>query len=90
MSMTSSVSVSPEKPPLLGRRGTDRKSAVFLGLLWLCLALAALFLLFVMIEIIARGVARLDLNLLTRPPSRVRPERRRGRRLPPDSRDAAD
>lgn len=72
MSVTTSVTVT-EQPIPVGRR-TDPRSAIFLGVLWLCLALAALFLLFVMIEIIARGVTRLDLNLLSRPPSRVRPE----------------
>lgn len=52
----------------------DLPSALFLGVLWACLALAAAFLLFVMFEIISRGVSRLDLQLLTAAPSRVRPE----------------
>jgi len=73
MSVPGSVLINERSPLPEGRR-SDFRSALFLGVLWVCLALAALFLLFVMIEIITRGVARLDLNLITRPPSRVRPE----------------
>jgi phosphate transport system permease protein len=73
MSVTSSVATTAETALRAGRR-RDIASAVFLGLLWLCLALASLFLLFVMIEIVRRGLVRLDLQLLTAAPSRVRPE----------------
>lgn len=77
MSTTSSVASSARAATVIqlgsGRR-RDVVSAAFLGLLWLCLALASLFLLFVMIEIVRRGASRFDLQLLTGAPSRVRPE----------------
>lgn len=72
--MSAAVSAVSEAVPLPGRRRRDVWSAVFLGVLWFCLAVASLFLLFVLIEMIRRGVARLDLQLLTAAPSRVRPE----------------
>ncbi|MCH6165224.1 phosphate ABC transporter permease PstA [Pseudonocardia alaniniphila] len=71
--MTSSAAVDVATPLREGRRH-DTASAVFLGVLWLCLALASLFLLFIMIEVVRRGLARFDLQLLTAAPSRVRPE----------------
>lgn len=75
MSVTNppAATTTPRSELTRGRR-TDVASAIFLGALWLCLTLAALFLLFVMIEIIRRGIGRLDVSLLTRPPSRVNPE----------------
>lgn len=75
MSVTNppAATTTPRSELARGRR-TDVASAIFLGALWLCLTLAALFLLFVMIEIIRRGIGRLDVSLLTRPPSRVNPE----------------
>ncbi|GAA1194805.1 phosphate ABC transporter permease PstA [Pseudonocardia alaniniphila] len=73
MSVTSSAAVDVATPLREGRRH-DTASAVFLGVLWLCLALASLFLLFIMIEVVRRGLARFDLQLLTAAPSRVRPE----------------
>jgi phosphate transport system permease protein len=52
----------------------DVGSVVFLGLLWACLTVAALFLLFVLLTIVANGIGRLDLNLITGAPSTIRPE----------------
>lgn len=73
MTTTTAVSIN-DTPPLKDGRRPDLRSALFVGVLWLCLTLAGLFLLFVMIEIITRGVGRFDANLINRPPSRVRPE----------------
>lgn len=72
--MSATTVSAPSPHPLLVGRRRDVWSGVFLAALWLCLAVASLFLLFVMIEIIRRGVSRLDLQLLTAAPSRVRPE----------------
>lgn len=74
MTVTSSVPVGSRPPMRESGRRRDVRSAVFLVTLWACLALAALFLMFVLIEIISRGVQRLDLELITAPPSRIRPE----------------
>ncbi|HWJ51940.1 MAG TPA: hypothetical protein VNT24_01025, partial [Propionibacteriaceae bacterium] len=48
--------------PLDGGPRRDVGSVVFLGALWACLTVAALFLLFVLLTIIANGIGRLDLN----------------------------
>lgn len=58
----------------LSRRGRDTGSFVFLAALWACLALASLFLAYVLITIIVNGLPRLDLNLITGVPSTIRPE----------------
>ena len=52
----------------------DIGSVVFLGVLWACLAIASLFLLFVLLTIVANGIGRLDLALITGVPSTIRPE----------------
>ncbi|WP_020393230.1 phosphate ABC transporter permease PstA [Kribbella catacumbae] len=57
-----------------GRRRDGIASAVFAGLLWLCLALICVFLFFMLAVIVQKGVARLDLNLITKQPSKIRPE----------------
>ncbi len=72
--MTASVADRSVGSALRGGRGLDIKSAVFAGTLWACLAIASVFLMFVMIEIIGQGLARLDYTLLTAPPSRISPE----------------
>ncbi|WP_214365836.1 phosphate ABC transporter permease PstA [Pseudonocardia sp. H11422] len=60
--------------PLDGGPHRDLASAAFLAVLWACLVVTSLFLIFVLITIIANGLARLDLNLLTGTPSTIRPE----------------
>jgi phosphate transport system permease protein len=52
----------------------DIASVVFVGLLWLLLTVASLFLLFVLLTIVVEGIARFDADLLTNPPSTIRPE----------------
>lgn len=52
----------------------DLASTVFVAVLWACLAMASLFLIFILLTIITEGVARLDLNLITGVPSTIRPE----------------
>ncbi|MGH3800790.1 MAG: phosphate ABC transporter permease PstA [Pseudonocardiaceae bacterium] len=59
---------------LTGRRGVDIKSAAFAVVLWACLAISSLFLLFLLITIVTEGIARFDVNLFTAPPSTIRPE----------------
>lgn len=49
-------------------------SAVFAGLLWLCLALICVFLFFVLAVIVQKGLVRFDANLVTHQPSKIRPE----------------
>jgi phosphate transport system permease protein len=59
------------------RRGRQRDSiasAVFAVVLWLCLALICVFLFFVLAVIVQKGLARLDANLISRQPSKIRPE----------------
>ncbi|MGC4939254.1 phosphate ABC transporter permease PstA [Kribbella sp. DT2] len=60
---------------LRGKHGRDGvTSAVFAAVLWLCLALICVFLFFILAVIVQKGVARLDLNLLTNQPSKIRAE----------------
>ncbi|MEI8406477.1 MULTISPECIES: phosphate ABC transporter permease PstA [unclassified Kribbella] len=49
-------------------------SAVFAAVLWLCLALICVFLFFVLAVIVQKGLGRLDANLVTNQPSKIRPE----------------
>lgn len=42
--------------------------------LWACLAISSLFLLFLLITIVIEGLSRFDANLFTKPPSTIRPE----------------
>lgn len=56
-----------------GQRSTLFSSA-FAVLLWVCLALACLFLLAVLVVILTEGWARFDWNLISAQPSRLRPE----------------
>ncbi|MGQ0482827.1 MAG: phosphate ABC transporter permease PstA [Pseudonocardia sp.] len=71
---TASATAAKVERPLASDRGFDFKSFAFLALLWACLAAASIFLLYVMITIIARGLGRFDVNLFTQPPSRISPE----------------
>lgn len=52
----------------------DTASIVFAAVLWACLAIASLFLMYVLITIVASGIGRFDADLLTRSPSTIRPE----------------
>lgn len=61
--------------PIDGPRPIDMRSLVFLAALWLCLAIAAVFLIYVLATIIGKGLERFDTRLLTAAPSRIRPER---------------
>ena len=58
----------------LQKRGADRRSLLFGLTLWACLAISLVFLFFILAVIIQKGVARLDLNLITAPPSKIKPE----------------
>lgn len=60
--------------PLAGGRRTDVRSAIFAGILWACLAAACVFLFFVLVTIVQNGLGRFDANLVTRPPSTIRPQ----------------
>jgi phosphate transport system permease protein len=59
--------------PLAGRRRSDVRSMVFAVVLWACLAASCVFLFFVLGVIIQKGLERFDANLLTQPPSTIRP-----------------
>jgi phosphate transport system permease protein len=66
----------PAGPDLIvaRHRRVDLGSAVFAFVLWLCLAVACVFLFFVLATIINKGLARFDLNLITQQPSKISPE----------------
>lgn len=57
-----------------GRRRDSIASAIFAAVLWLCLALICVFLFFMLAVIVQKGIARLDSNLITRQPSKIRPQ----------------
>lgn len=74
---TSAVKKTPVEVGTLvvsGRRRTDTLSVVFAAVIWLCLAVACLFLLAVLVVIIREGLTRFDWNLLSQQPSRLNPE----------------
>lgn len=73
MTITSPTS-APGIRALDGGPRRDATSTAFLAVLWACLAIASLFLIFILLTIVAEGVARLDLNLITGVPSTIRPE----------------
>lgn len=60
--------------PLVGGRRSDIRSIVFAGVLWACLATACIFLFFVLAVILNKGLERFDGNLVSRPPSTIRPQ----------------
>lgn len=64
----------PPRPLEAATRRRDTASVVFLGVLWACLLLAALFLLFVLSTIVVSGLSRFDVNLFTGAPSTIRPQ----------------
>lgn len=67
--------LAPEKPaPLAQGPRSDVKSIVFAGVLWLCLTVASVFLLFVLATIVIQGISRFDADLFNSPPSTIRPE----------------
>lgn len=73
------ATIAPEAPQapawkIDGGKRSDTPSLVFLGALWLCLTVAAVFLLFVLTTIVIAGLPRFDVNLFTKPPSTIRPE----------------
>jgi phosphate transport system permease protein len=72
--MTADVLSAPGTRALDGGPRRDATSTVFLAVLWTCLALASLFLIFILLTIVVDGVNRLDLNLITGVPSTIRPE----------------
>lgn len=76
--MTLTDAPSPTSAPgtraLDGGPRRDATSTVFLAVLWACLAVASLFLIFILLTIVVDGVGRLDLNLITGVPSTIRPE----------------
>jgi phosphate transport system permease protein len=57
-----------------GRRRDSIASTIFAAILWLCLALICVFLFFMLAVIVQKGIARLDLNLITKQPSKIRPQ----------------
>lgn len=59
--------------PMVGRRRSDLRSIAFAGTLWACLAVACIFLFFVLGVIVDKGISRFDANLVSRPPSTIRP-----------------
>jgi phosphate transport system permease protein len=61
--------------PIDAPRQLDVRSLVFVAALWVCLAIAAVFLIYVLATIIGKGLERFDSRLLTAAPSRIRPER---------------
>jgi phosphate transport system permease protein len=63
-----------ETPEIKGDKRVDVKSVVFAGALWACLLLATLFLLAVLLVILQEGLARFDWALISKQPSRLRPE----------------
>lgn len=65
---------SVSAPSLVGRRRGQLRPVIFAVLLWACLVISSLFLLFVLITIAANGLARFDGTLFTAAPSTVRPE----------------
>ncbi|MDX5962022.1 phosphate ABC transporter permease PstA [Rhodococcus opacus] len=74
---TSAVKKAPVEVDSLvvsGRRRTDTLSVVFATVIWLCLAVACLFLLAVLVVIIREGLTRFDWNLVAQQPSRLNPE----------------
>ena len=60
-------------PRLAGTRRRELKPVVFAAALWACLAIASLFLLFVMINITVNGLARFDPDLFLKAPSTLFP-----------------
>ncbi len=69
---TTTLAAAPPAALSSGRR-TDVRSLVFAGVLWACLAVACVFLFFVLATIVQKGLQRFDTNLVTRPPSTIRP-----------------
>jgi len=63
----------PERPRL-EEKNTDRKSVIFAGVLWACLAITCVFLFLVLLVIVVQGLRRFDLDLITNPPSKINPE----------------
>ncbi|MFD7038315.1 phosphate ABC transporter permease PstA [Rhodococcus jostii] len=76
MTMTSvkKTPVDLEKILVTGKRRNRTRSAIFAGILWVCLALSCLFLFAVLAVIIVEGLARFDWNLVSQQPSRLHPE----------------
>jgi phosphate transport system permease protein len=61
-------------PNLKSTKRIDVKSTAFAAALWACLLLASLFLLAVLLVILQEGLARFDWALISKQPSRLRPE----------------
>ena len=62
------------EPPRLEEKDTDRKSVLFAGVLWACLAVTCIFLFMVLLVIVVQGLPRFDLDLITNQPSKINPE----------------
>lgn len=60
--------------PLTGGRRTDVRSAIFAGILWACLVAACVFLFILLAVIVQKGLGRFDADLVTKPPSTIRPQ----------------
>jgi phosphate transport system permease protein len=69
------LTLAPETTERLTRgRRTDVRSGVFAAVLWLCLAVACVFLFIVLAVAISEGWHRFDANLVGNQPSKLRPE----------------
>jgi phosphate transport system permease protein len=71
--MTTVLTRPAAERPLTERRASPA-SVIFAIALWACLAVACVFLFFLLFTILQKGIGRFDTGLVTNQPSRIRPE----------------